>query len=182
MDEKIDSKEIGESRKAGLNPKVFIIGLPLFIVQLVVIYFITANFLLSRWSSLAEGDGEGSQTEEVHGEKKTKKKAKSGEEVEGKFFFSVEDIIINPAGTNGQRLMLTSVGFSVPTEEQKKGLEEKEVLLKDIVISTLSSKTLSELNQVGYKDSLKVELTRIITERIPELELSDIYFSKYIIQ
>lgn len=182
MDEKIDSKEIGESRKTGLNPKVFIIGLPLFIVQLVVIYFITANFLLSRWSSQAETVSEESATEEVHGEKKAKKKAKKGEEAEGKFFFSVEDIIINPAGTNGQRLMLASVGFAVATEEEKKALEEKQVLLKDIVISTLSSKTLQELNQVGYKDSLKVQLMNTITERMSELEVSDIYFSKYIIQ
>ncbi len=178
MDEKIDTSTV-DSKKGGFNIKILLIGLPLFIIQLVVVYFITANFLLS---SITPSEEEADN----HSEKKPKKakvKKHSDEEASaGNFFFTVDDVIINPAGTNGQRLMLASVGFDVETEEEAKVLKEREVLVKDIIISTLSSKTLTELSQVGFKDSLKNELSTILTEKMPDLAINNVYFSKYILQ
>ncbi|MCE1190485.1 MAG: flagellar basal body-associated FliL family protein [Ignavibacteria bacterium] len=184
MDEKIDSKEIGEGRKGGINPKVFIIGLPLFIVQLVVVYFITGNFLLSRMEKQLLSQADKEETENVSHDKKTdkKKKKKGAEEATGNFIFTVDDIIINPAGTNGNKLMLISVGFGVETDQEAKVLKEKEVLLKDIVINTVSGKTLDELRQTGYKDTLKAEFSKLISDKIPEVEISNVMFSKYIFQ
>ena len=78
--------------------------------------------------------------------------------------------------------MLVSVGFGVATEEAKKKLSEREVLVKDIVISTLSCKKLEELNQVGYKETLKIQLSNSISAAMPDAEVNSVVFSKYIIQ
>lgn len=194
MDDKIDTKDVPQQKKGGLNLKFFLIGIPVFIVQLVLVYFVTANILLSKMKAdlekghkkadteeVAEGEGEGEEAAkeeeatEEEGESSSKKKL-------GNFFFTVDDVIVNPAGTNGQRLMLVSVGFNLNTEEQLAKIKEKDVLIKDIVISTLSEKTLPELSQSGSKDSLKVELTKKIKKSMPKVKFNNIYFSKYIIQ
>lgn len=181
MDEKIDSREISEGKKGGMNAKVFIIGLPIFIIQLVAVYFILGNIMLSRFKTHNEAETAAAELK-ADGHGKGEKKGAEGSSGPSNFFFTVDDVIINPAGTNGQRLMLVSVGFGVATDEAKKKLSEKEVLVKDIVISTLSCKKLEELNQVGYKDTLKVQLSKSLNDIMPDAEINSVVFSKYIIQ
>ena len=36
-------------KKPKFNIKVLLIGIPLFMIQLIIVYFITANFLLDKW-------------------------------------------------------------------------------------------------------------------------------------
>ncbi len=178
LEELTSSETPISKKKSGLNMKVLIIGLPLFIVQLVAVYFITANILLNKTHS-AESAGETVEGDSTSVATDTVKKP----EVElGRFIYSVEDIIVNPAQTDGKRLLLATVGFDLGSEEQKTDLKNKEVLVKDIIISTLSSKTLPQLNDSGYKDTLKTEISQKVMQHIPDLKLNNIYFSKYIIQ
>lgn len=182
--EKLDKMdESSKSEKKNLfNPKVFIIGLPLFIVQLVAVYFITANIILSEKKpndNVIQSDKkENAQIKNSNDTSRATENMTSS----GKNIFNLEDIIVNPAGTNAQRLMLVSIGLDMKRPEDLTTLREKDVLLKDAVISLLSTKTLDKLNEIGYKDTLRVELAKIITQRIPEVQINQVYFSKYIIQ
>jgi len=164
--------------------KVLLVGLPLFVIQLVAVYFITANILLNKYQAAAnkkahpvektedsQDDGDGGDGEDSGSKKEA-----------GKFLFSVDEIIINPTGTDGKRLLLTSVGFDVKTDAQQKELKEKEILVKDIVISVLSSKNLTQLNDISYKDTLKMQIKDRMKEKLPKIKVNDVYFSKYIIQ
>jgi len=174
-----DPIEVSEKSKKSINPKVFIIGLPLFVLQLVIVYFVTANILLTKFESapLKEGEKVEAVTEEEQDSS-----AEDGENIElGKNIFSIEDVIVNPTGTNGQRLLLVSMAFDVASEEQLKTMEQKEIIVKDMVISTLSSKTMSELSAVGQKDSLKVEISKSLAALLPKIKVNSVYFSKYVI-
>ncbi len=167
-----------EEKKNFFNPKVFIFGLPLFVIQLVVVYFITANIILSeRKTDINLNPEEKQQTVKSDTLKITENMTAIGKNI-----FNIEDIIVNPAGTNAQRLMLVSIGLDMKRPEDLTILREKDVLLKDAVISLLSTKTLDKLNEIGYKDTLRVELSKIISQRIPEVGINQVYFSKYIIQ
>lgn len=161
-----------DKKKSGFNFKPVLIGLPLFILQLVLVYFITANILLKKFTSAHAEETKGNQTEQVISKKTDL----------GKYIFLVDDLIVNPAGTDGKRLLLTSVGIDVPTEENENTLKAKEIVVKDIIISSLTSKTLEELNNSVYKDSLKIQIAQNIEGSIPEIKINNVYFSKYIIQ
>ncbi|KAB2847171.1 MAG: flagellar basal body-associated FliL family protein [Melioribacteraceae bacterium] len=171
-----------EKTKKSFNPKVFIIGIPLFVLQLVIVYFVTANILLTKFESSplkSEGDtveaGGVQDSTEEESENET-------EPVEiGKHIFSIEDIIVNPTGTNGQRLLLVSMAFDLKDEVQLESIKQKEVVVKDMVISTLSSKTMNELSAIGQKDSLKAEISKGLSSLLPELKINSVYFSKYVI-
>ncbi len=178
-DKKENKEKTEEKKKKGLNSKIFIIGLPLFIVQLVIVYFVTANFLIKPSNAVPNKEGT-----EVHQSKGDDEEAESEEEDsgdEGSFIYTIDDLIINPARTSGKRLLLLSVGFDVKSEEAKKKLEEKDVVLRDMIISTLSRKTLFELSGPDRKDSLKVELKKSLKALIPKVKVKNVYFSKYVI-
>jgi len=167
--------EIPKKKSFSINPKIFIIGLPLFIVQLVAVYFITANILLSKVHGSSTN-----VTEQTNAEKKENKKEQQVEL--GKFIFSIEDIIVNPAGTEGKRLLLASIGLDITSEEEQQILKSKEILIKDVIISSLSSKSMEQLSNNAYKDTLKNEIASRLTNSIPNIKLNSVYLSKFIIQ
>ena len=174
MAEKDDKTEVTKE-KSKLNPKIFIIGVPLFIIQLVAVYMIAANLVISKMK--ADGTYVEEYTEEVADSTKEPKSSELG-----KFIYEMDDIIVNPAGTDGQRLLMASLGFDVASEEILKEMESKQIVLKDMIISTFSEKTLPELNQIGYKDSLKQIIISNIAGLMPKVKINTVYFSKYIIQ
>ena len=171
---------IKDKSNKSFNPKVFIIGLPLFVVQLVIVYFVTANILLTKFdSSSVKKDGEKVDAVEENAQDTSEE---SGANVEiGKNILSIEDVIVNPTGTNGQRLLLVSMALDVATEEQLASLKQKEIVVKDMVISTLSSKSMGALSAVGQKDSLKVEISEGLKALFPKIKINSVYFSKYVI-
>jgi len=166
----------GGKAKKGFNIKILLFGLPLFIIQLVAVYFITANFLINKMQVRAD---EGTDA----AKKDSAEIAKNEAPAEfGKFIHQIEDQIVNPAGTDGRRLLMVSLGFDVPTEENKKELEAKDVLIKDEVLSVMSSKGLAELGNMAYRDSLRIQITDRLKTIIPTVKINKIYFSKYILQ
>ena len=179
--------EILKTEKAPsmFNPKILMIGLPIFIVQLVAVYFITANILMpgsNSGTTKAESKSE-TQTEGTSGEHSGKSEdGKTSIRGTGGVIFSVEDMIVNPAQTNGKMLLLASLGLSVESEESKKVLEEKQVVVKDAILSVLSSKNVNQLGSATYRDTLKTEILKNLAVEIPDTKVNNIYFSKFIIQ
>ncbi|MHB9039909.1 MAG: flagellar basal body-associated FliL family protein, partial [Melioribacteraceae bacterium] len=100
----------------------------------------------------------------------------------GKFVYMVEEILVNPAKTDGKRYLLSSLGFDVPSEKDNQELKAKEVLLKDAVISVMSSKEMSQLGNIAYRDTLRTEIIKRLAQVMPSVKINTIYFSKYILQ
>jgi flagellar basal body-associated protein FliL len=46
----------------------------------------------------------------------------------------------------------------------------------------LSSKTVDQLDNTMYRDTLKTQIAGRITQMIPSVSINTIYFSKYILQ
>ncbi len=174
-------------KNSAMKPKLLIVGLPLFIVQLVAVYFITANILIPK--DHKPNSKEEVKTEQVSEEQKEKKKEKNDKSSEtesntslGENIFNLDDIIVNPAETNGKTLVLASLGFDLATPEAKKTMEEKVIIVKDAVITLLSSKTVPQLSNTAYRDSLKAEMISDLSRKMPGVKINNIYFSKFIIQ
>lgn len=173
-------------KNSAMKPKLLIIGLPLFIVQLVAVYFITANILIPRDHNSGNTDSvNNEQTAEQNAEnKKSDEKSSEKEEAAtiGENIFNLDDIIVNPAETNGKTLVLASLGFDLSSPEAKKTMEEKVIIVKDAVITLLSSKTVPQLSNTAYRDSLKAEMISDLSKKMPGVKINNIYFSKFIIQ
>lgn len=167
-----------KNKKKGFNNKVILIGLPLFVIQLVLVYFITATFLVKTTSSQKlKNSLENVYDQNVDNSSEFWEDNKNHTQQ----IFSIEDLIINPAGTSGQRLLLLSIGLGVGDEEKLNLLRENEIVIKDMIINTVSQKSLQTLSRIELKDSLKVELAKKINSVYPKAEIINVYFSKYLI-
>ncbi len=166
-------------KSAGAGKKILILGLPLFIAQLVVVYFITANILITRIqvnNTVHKADSLAA------GEQKPVEKKEEPKVEFGKFIYSIDDMILNPAGTDGKKIFLLSIAFDLNSEVDKKTFEEKQIVIKDAVISTAASKNLTQLNNIAYRDTLRTEIVKEINTRIHDVKINRVYFSKFIIQ
>ncbi len=165
----------GEKKKSPKMKKLLMFGIPVVVVQLVLAYF-----LIGRVTGTASAE----KTEEAGVEETTEapKHGEKGAAVDSNFVFIVKDIIVNPAGTNGLRFLLTTIGLEVTSPEVLADLEKKEVQVRDALITILSSKTLGEIDRVNERDSLRVEISHKISPFVKDGTLRNVYFSKFIIQ
>ena len=173
--EAIKTEGVGPGvKKSGFNIKILLFGVPIFILQLVVVYFVTANILMKKFESRDLSSKNGAKTDSVQSSAQTTEL--------GKNIYPIEDIIVNPAYTDGKRLLLTSVGIDLSKPEMQNEVKAREVMVKDIIISTLASKNISQLDDMSYRDSLKFEIISKMKKTIPSVTVNSIYFSKYILQ
>lgn len=168
-----------QSAESSFTRKLIIFGVPAFFVQLVVVYFLTAKFVvpLAVQNSVATPSGAISAsgvTEEEHSSSPT--------DIKDDFIFVIKDMIINPAGTNGQRYLLTTIAFNVSTEEAMKSLEKREMAVRDLLNTILTSKTMDQLIDVSKREALRQEIFAQAKPLVENGALRSVYFSKYIIQ
>jgi flagellar basal body-associated protein FliL len=55
-------------------------------------------------------------------------------------------------------------------------------LLRDAILGVLAVQKPQDLLQPEGKTKLKAELLRVVRERVPELEVEDVYFTEFLIQ
>ena len=160
---------VAAAPKAGLSlKKILTIGGPILVVQIVVVYFLVAKYL-------APPPAQGATAQ-------VSTQAQGPAETEKPQIVVIKDVIVNPAGTNGSHLLVTSIGLEVPTVETKTELEEKEVQTRDILVTILTGKRMDELSTPEQKESLRQEIQGRIDQILRSAKLKKVYFSKFIIQ
>lgn len=148
--------------------KLLMFGVPIFLVQVVVIYFIVTKFIFPPAASqAAEKDTE--RTPVVTGDTLQQ-------------VFVVSDLIVNPAGTNGTRFLLTTIGIEVATPEAKAELQKKEIQVRDALISILTSKGLDQLARVDQREIIRNEIVSRMGDLMASGRPKNVYFGKFIIQ
>lgn len=151
------------------SKKLIIIGIPTFLVQLAIVYFLMAKFVVPS-TNIEHAAAKVSEEETAKAESATPN------------IFLIKDIIINPAGTNGTRFLLTTVGIEVSTPEAQQELEKKELQVRDLLNSILTSKGLNDLVNMDQRELLRAEISKKVGELVKAGKMKSVYFSKFIIQ
>jgi flagellar basal body-associated protein FliL len=76
--------------------------------------------------------------------------------------YKLDNIIVNPAGSQGQRFLMCSVAIESDDPKALDLLREHEIELRDRVITLLARQTLDRLTAEGARDSLREELLTVI--------------------
>lgn len=98
------------------------------------------------------------------GPKKAKKHAKKkghGKEGESSSY-KLDNVIVNPADSQGQRFLMCSLAIQADDPAALDVLREREVELRDRIVTTLTSMTLAELTAAGARDSIRTRLVHAI--------------------
>jgi flagellar FliL protein len=123
----------------------------------------------------AEGHGEEAPAEGGHGE------AKEGAATAVKVV-NLENLVLNPASSGGSRYLLMSITIECSDDKSVADLTARDAELKDLILTTLSKKTVDELSDVSLRDGLKTELTTSLKERFGKKSVKQLYFPQFVIQ
>lgn len=96
--------------------------------------------------------------------------------------YQMEDLVVNPAGTNGRRFLLVQISLELGNKEHVSLLESNKMKLRQDMIDALSARTVYQLTDVDEREVLRSELARIINEVIGTTSVRNLYFTKYVMQ
>lgn len=171
---------VAESKGLPLK-KLLIIGIPVFLVQLVVLFFLATKFF-GPSSQTQHPATSGSEREAESKEPSNEGGREGAKEGAEQSIFVVKDLIVNPAGTNGSRFLLLTVGFETSTPEGAKELEKREIQVRDALNTILTAKALDELSGNDRREALRGEIQAKVGELLKGGAITNVYFSKFIIQ
>lgn len=157
------------AKKGGI-PKIAVIA-GILLVQIVVSYLLQKTLFFKDVAGTHEAAAASHKTEKVE--------AKEEEEAP---VVMLDEIVVNPADTGGRRYLAVTVGLQVRGLEADKKIEKKKPLIRDALISLLSSKPFGELARIGYRDSLKVEIRAAANHQLRDSTVTGIVFTGYVLQ
>ncbi len=173
--------------KKGLPLKKYGIYGAVVIVMMAAAYFVTLKVVKPMFAgdgtAVEEKTEEKAETHEKKSDdgQKTLSEHGSGSEA-GSGIFLIEDIIVNPAGTGGRRFLSTSIGFELESEAVSGLIVEREAIVRDALITILSSQSIPELSDFKQREKLR----RLIKLRVEKLlqteEIAAVYFTEFVLQ
>jgi len=94
----------------------------------------------------------------------------------------LENIIVNPAGSNGNRFLMTTVAFSVVDEKAQKTLSDRKVELRDRITTILETMSMADLTAPGARDSLKVRIGVMVGTIVGAKVPVQVFLPQFVIQ
>ncbi|SHG14620.1 flagellar FliL protein [Fodinibius roseus] len=96
--------------------------------------------------------------------------------------YELEQIIVNPADTNGHRYLLVELSLELRDKEDEQLIESNLSKIRNSLIEYLSSLPVTDLQGRDRKENLRLELVKIINSTIDQRSVRNLYYSKYVMQ
>ncbi|MCZ6674851.1 MAG: flagellar basal body-associated FliL family protein, partial [Verrucomicrobia bacterium] len=96
--------------------------------------------------------------------------------------YEFEDVICNLSGTMGTRFLKVSFEVAGSDLELSSMIKRKKPRIKDAIITTLSSKTIQDIEVPGGRNALRVALISAINQAIGFAVVEELFFTEFIIQ
>lgn len=136
----------------------------------------------------AEGEDSAAADGEEEGEGEQKKE---GEGAEVPAAHVIENIVLNPAGSDGTRFLLLTVAFETRSPEVTDELKARDAEVRDLVLSKVGVRSTEQLATMDVREALKQELADAVTTTLfakhrnkafRRKPIKRVYFPQYVIQ
>lgn len=113
-----------------------------------------------------------------------KKSSHGGEEdgAAGSLVYAIKDIVVNPAGTGGTRFLSVSLGFELGSPELSYEFEAREPMVRDALITILSSKTVAELTDTKQKEITRYQIKKRLEQILETDQITGVYYTDFVLQ
>jgi flagellar protein FliL len=99
-----------------------------------------------------------------------------------KSLHTVENLVLNPARSGGTRFLMATVAIGVRDDATAAELKERDAEVRDVLLSVLGSKSVTELSEVSARDSLRAELRGSLGSIVRAQSIQQVYFPQFVIQ
>lgn len=94
----------------------------------------------------------------------------------------IDNLVVNPARSGGQRFLLASIGIEVHDPEMSEVVEAREVQLRSSLILVLGSKTTEELSGIEFRDGIVQAIYAAVVEVMGPGVVSKVFIPQFVIQ
>ena len=106
-----------------------------------------------------------------------------GEKKAGAAILMMENLVLNPAGSNGTRFLMAAVAAELKDEKVKEDMASRDAELRDAVLRLLGERTVDQLSDVTLREDLKKQLTDSLNARLGmKGAIKRVYFPQFVIQ
>jgi flagellar FliL protein len=98
-----------------------------------------------------------------------------------KVLFELQNVIVNPAGSQGQRFIVATVAFEVASEEVRNTLHESETQIRDGVTGVLERKTVEELLRPGARDAMRGAFAEVVAPYLKGAKVQ-VFIPQFLVQ
>lgn len=159
-------------------------------VGVVVIGVALALFVLKPMMAGGSTEDPGAAATETHEPEKKEshkpapKTSSHGEEGEGveSLVYAIKDIVVNPAGTGGTRFLSVSLGFQLGSSSLAYEFESRELMVRDALITILSSKTVGELTDAKQKEITRYQIKKRLEQILETDQIEGVYYTDFVLQ
>lgn len=95
---------------------------------------------------------------------------------------TLDNLIVNPAGTQGTRFLVVSVALEVDRAETAAALVARDAEVRDVVLKVLGGKTVPDLTDVEKREALKDEIAAAVKALLKGGEIRRLYLPQFVIQ
>ncbi len=106
----------------------------------------------------------------------------AGMELEDLTFFKIDPLIVNPAGSNGERYLKAVITLEVHDNEIQAELEKRLPQIKNQVNNILSSKSITQVQTNSDRERLRREIQNRINSLLVTGRISNVYFEEFVYQ
>jgi len=120
----------------------------------------------------------------ILGKKGEGEKGKGGEttKIEAEVIYSLQPVVVNLMDPYGKRYLQVGIALGLRDKKSEEKIKGKEPMIRDIIITFLSSKTPEEVLQPEAKETIKRELKTRINQSFGEELIKSIYITQYIVE
>jgi flagellar FliL protein len=129
-------------------------------------------------SAPAVGDSAGAHGADAEGEGEHGKK---GEEAAPKMV-TLDNIIVNPAGSQGSRFLMTSIAIATEDEKLESSLRDRQVELRDRITTVLEVMTMQQLTAPGARDTVKARVQAMVLSMLGSKPRLKVFVPQFVIQ
>jgi flagellar FliL protein len=151
-------------------------GLPMkLIMAAVVLVIVLVAGVLVLKSGLIGGSSEGEGTAEAKNEKQVAA-------IDIGPIYTLETFIVNLADPRGKKYLKTKLELELDNPMVVQEIDQRLPQFRDTVLTILSSKSFEDVRQLEGKYQLRAEIMTMLNQFLQSGEITNIYFTEFIVQ
>ncbi|MBI4831962.1 MAG: flagellar basal body-associated FliL family protein, partial [Candidatus Lindowbacteria bacterium] len=97
-------------------------------------------------------------------------------------FYRIDPIIVNPAGSNGERYLKAKVALETHDADVQAEIEKRLPQIKNQINNVLSSKTISQIQTNEDRERLRREIQNRVNNLLEGGQVYNVYFEEFVYQ
>jgi flagellar protein FliL len=96
--------------------------------------------------------------------------------------YQIDNMVLNPSGSNGLRFLLVSVALEVKDEATLNIIKGHDAEMRDMILQLFGAKTAEQLTEAAAREPLRKELIVMFNKMFPAGSVKKVYFPQFVIQ